>query len=198
MATTTANTAETMVPAATASRPDLLLSADAATASSPPPTFSTSAQATPSGYGRSESVTSARRSGIVYITPRMPPVAQMPNVTQNGKPVHQPIITRPGNTKMIADSVPADEATVCTMLFSCIVESLNPRRIAIEITAAGIEVAKVRPALRPKNTFAAVNTRVITTPMIRPRTVNSVRGVPLDKGFALTNGSPPDGCCGGR
>jgi hypothetical protein len=35
-------------------------------------------------------------------------------------------------------------------------------------------------------------------PMIRPRTVNSVRGVALDKGFALTNGSPPDGCCGGR
>jgi hypothetical protein len=30
------------------------------------------------------------------------------------------------------------------------VESLNPRKIAIEITAAGIDVEKVSPALRPK------------------------------------------------
>ncbi len=128
----------------------------------------------------------------------MPPVAQMPNVSQNGKPFHQPTITRPGKTKMIADNVPADEATVCTMLFSCIVEFLKPRRMAIEITAAGIEVAKVRPALRPKNTLAAVNTSVITTPMIRPRTVNSVRGVALDMGCAFTNGSPRSRFCGGR
>ena len=114
------------------------------------PTFSTSAQATPSGYGRSELVTSARRSGIEYITPRMPPSAQIANEIQNGKPVHQPIMISPGSTKMIADSVPAAEATVCTMLFSWMVESRKLRSIAIEITAAGIDVAKVRPALRPK------------------------------------------------
>ena len=197
VATTIANTAETMVPAATASRPPLLLSCAASPAPSPPPTLSTSAQATPSGYGRSESVTSARRSGIVYITPRIPPVAQMPNVTQNGKPVHQPIITSPGSTKMIADSVPAAEATVCTMLFSCTVEFLNPRSMAIEITAAGIEVAKVRPAFRPKNTLAAVNTSVITMPMIRPRTVSSVRGAALDDGV-FKRASPPVECCCGR
>ena len=46
-------------------------------------------------------------------------------------------MTRPGSTKMIAESVPAAEATVCTMLFSRIDESLTALRIAIEITAAG-------------------------------------------------------------
>ncbi len=51
---------------------------------------------------------------------------------------------------MIAESVPAAEATVWTMLFSRIDESLNALRIAIEITAAGIDDAKVRPTLRPR------------------------------------------------
>src|SRR5204863_294574 len=76
--------------------------------SSPAPTFSTSAHAKPSGYGRSELVTSARRSGIEYITPRMPPSAQIKNDCQYGNassqfaaPDHQPIMIRPGNTKMI-------------------------------------------------------------------------------------------------
>ena len=59
-------------------------------------------------------------------------------------------MTRPGSTKMIEDRVPAAEATVCTMLFSWTVMPLKPRSTAIEITAAGIEVAKVRPALSPK------------------------------------------------
>ena len=85
-------------------------------------------------------------------------------------------MTRPGSTKMIEDSVPAAEATVCTMLFSWIVAPLKPRSTAMEMTAAGIEVAKVRPALRPKKTLAAVNTTVITTPRTRPRRVNSARG----------------------
>jgi hypothetical protein len=44
------------------------------------------------------------------------------------------------------------------------------------MTAAGIEVAKVKPALRPKNTFAAVNNSVMTTPSTRLRIVSSVRG----------------------
>ena len=51
---------------------------------------------------------------------------------------------------MIADSVPAAEAIVWTMLFSWIVESLEGLSTAIEMTAAGIEVAKVRPILRPE------------------------------------------------
>jgi hypothetical protein len=116
----------------------------------PDPTFSTSAAATPSGYGRSEVVTRARRSGIVNSTPSTPPLRQMRNDSQKGNPTHQPTITSPGRTKMIADSVPAAEATVCTMLFSRIDESRTLARIAIEMTAAGIDEANVRPTLRPR------------------------------------------------
>ena len=83
-------------------------------------------------------------------TPSTPPLTQMRNDCQKGNPVHQPTITRPGSTKMIADSVPAADATVCTMLFSRIDESFTALRIAIEITAAGIDDAKVRPTLRPR------------------------------------------------
>src|SRR5207245_7423200 len=82
------------------------------------PTFRTSAHATPSGYGRSELVTKARRSGIEYMTPRIPPSAQIQNEVQKGKSVQYPIMIRPGRTKMIDDNVPAADATVCTMLFS--------------------------------------------------------------------------------
>ena len=124
-----------------------------ATANSPrvsEPTFNTSAAATPSGYGRSEFVTSARRSGIVKTTPSTPPLRQIRKLYQNGKPVHQPTITRPGSAKMIADRVPAAEATVWTMLFSRIDESFTALRIAIEMTAAGIDEAKVRPTFRPR------------------------------------------------
>ncbi len=87
-------------------------------------------------------------------------------------------MTSPGSTKMIAESVPAAEATVCTMLFSRIVESLTALRIAIEITAAGIDDANVRPTLRPRYTFAAVNTVVISAPRIRPRIVSSLGFIP--------------------
>src|SRR5947208_10153702 len=119
VATLTANAAETIDPHKTASRPARPCSiSDACAESLLLPTFSTSAHATPSGYGRSEVVTRARRKGIEYITPRMPPRAQIAKEIQNGKPVHQPIIIKPGSTKMIDDSVPAAEATACTILFS--------------------------------------------------------------------------------
>ena len=55
-----------------------------------------------------------------------------------------------GRTKMIDDKVPAALATVCTMLFSRMVEVLKADSTAIEITAAGIDVAKVRPTFRPR------------------------------------------------
>jgi hypothetical protein len=71
-------------------------------------------------------------------------------VVTNGKPCHQPIITRPGRTKMIAARVPAAEATVWTILFSRMVDELNQRSTAIEMTAAGIDVAKVSPTLSPR------------------------------------------------
>src|ERR1700733_7593024 len=102
-----AKPADATVPASSARSPDLFRSADDP---APVPTFRTSAAATPSGYGRSDPVTSARRSGTLYITPRMPPIAQIANDSRNGKPLHHPIITSPGSTKMIAESVPAAEA----------------------------------------------------------------------------------------
>jgi hypothetical protein len=51
---------------------------------------------------------------------------------------------------MIAESVPAADATVCTMLFSRIDESRTRLSNAMEITAAGIDEAKVNPTLRPR------------------------------------------------
>src|SRR6185503_4478265 len=126
---------------------------------------------------RSVFTTIARRSGIVNSTPRMPPDAQIRNDSQNGNSTHHPTIRRPGSTKMIADNVPAADATVCTMLFSRIVEFLNADSTAIEITAAGIEVAKVRPTRRPRYTLAAVNTSVINTPRITPLSVSSNIGL---------------------
>ena len=87
---------------------------------------------------------------MVNSTPSTPPDSASRKDVQNGKPVHQPTITRPGSTKMIDAIAPADEQTVCTMLFSRILEPWNTPRSAIEITAAGREVAKVRPIFRPR------------------------------------------------
>jgi hypothetical protein len=142
-----ANRAEVRLPHSTARRPALPSAAPSREAM---PTFSTSAAATPSGYGRSDCDTSARRSGTVYITPSTPPTAQAPKVGQNGTCAHKPIISRPGKTKITEARVPAAEAMVWTMLFSWMVASLNALSSAIEITAAGIEVAKVRPTFRPR------------------------------------------------
>src|SRR6185312_4326151 len=183
VATISANTPDTIDPHSTAISPARASSTAASWASAPPPTLRTSAHATPSGYGRSDCVTRARRRGMEYITPSIPPSPQIEAETQYGKPFHQPMMTRPGSTKMIADRVPAAEAMVWTILFSWMVIPLNPRRIAIEMTAAGMDVANVSPALRPKNTLAAVNTRLIRTPRITPRTVSSFCG--------LMYGSPP-------
>ncbi len=57
---------------------------------------------------------------------------------------------KPGSTKMIEESVPAVEATVCTMLFSWALVLPSQRSSAMESTTAGIEVEKVSPALSPK------------------------------------------------
>src|SRR5712691_5528280 len=92
---------------------------------------------------------------------------------QKGNPVHHPTITSPGSTKMIAESVPAADATVWTMLFSRMDESLKTLRTAIEITAAGMDDATVRPTLSPRYTLAAVNAIVMRAPRNRPRKVSS-------------------------
>jgi hypothetical protein len=59
-------------------------------------------------------------------------------------------MTKPGSTKMIEDNVPAAEAMVWTILFSRILDPLTNRSTAMEITAAGIEEAKVRPTFSPR------------------------------------------------
>jgi len=87
---------------------------------------------------------------MVNSTPSTPPLAQMRNDCQKGNPVHQPTITSPGNTNMIAESVPAADATVWTMLFSRIDEFFTMLSTAMDMTAAGIEDAKVRPTFRPR------------------------------------------------
>src|ERR1700742_2390535 len=94
---------------------------------------------------------------------------------------------------MTDDSVPAAEATVWTILFSWMVMPLKPRRTAMEMTAAGMEVEKVNPALRPKNTLAAVKTSVISTPRTMPRTVSSVGSA----GVELMRCAPPGSLVGG-
>src|SRR5690625_7699431 len=77
-----------------------------------------------------------------YITPRVPPRAQTSIVSQYGNLAHQPTMTSAGSTKMMAASVPAAEAMVWTMLFSWMVASLTLRKMAMEMTAAGMEVAR--------------------------------------------------------
>lgn len=51
---------------------------------------------------------------------------------------------------MMVESVPAAEAWVCTMLFSKILLPLKNFKTAIEITAAGIDEAKVSPTFKPR------------------------------------------------
>ena len=92
----------------------------------------------------------ARRSGMVNRTPMTPPAAHTPALCQNGKPCQWPTIIRAGSTKITDDSVPAAEACVCTRLFSRMPPPPSARSTAIEMTAAGIELAKVSPTFRPR------------------------------------------------
>ena len=94
---------------------------------------------------------------------------------------------------MIDDRVPAAEATVWTMLFSWMVESRNARSTAMEMTAAGIEEAKVSPAFSPKATLAAVNTTQISAPRIIPRTVSSTRDIGAVSSEVVSGASPGGG-----
>src|SRR5258708_29723741 len=92
---------------------------------------------------------------MVNSTPSTPPDAQRRKEVQNGKPVHQPMITRLGRMKMTEASAPAAEQTVWTMLFSRMLEPGKRPRKAIDITAAGIEVAIVSPTVNPRYILAA-------------------------------------------
>ena len=111
---------------------------------------------------------------MVKSTPSTPPAAQSRKEVQKGKPVHQPMITRLGSMKMTEDKAPAAEHTVCTILFSRMLEPEKRPRKAIEITAAGIEVAMVRPTFSPRYILAAVKGKVSATPSAMPRQVSSL------------------------
>src|SRR5438105_2298748 len=78
---------EAIAPYTTASKPSRASGAPSAASRACEPTSRTSAAATPSGYGRSDVVTIARRKGIVNSTPRTPPDAQTQKDVQNGNPV---------------------------------------------------------------------------------------------------------------
>ncbi len=84
------------------------------------------------------------------VTPSTPPRMQIITDSQKGKSIHQPIMTRPGRTKMIELMAPPTEATVCTVMFSQMVEPRKARSRAMEMTAAGMAEAKVRPTFRPR------------------------------------------------
>src|SRR5258708_17948356 len=106
---------------------------------------------------------------MVKSPPSTPPDAQMRKEVQNGKSVHQPMITRLGRMKMTDESAPAAEQTVWTMLFSRMLEPEKRPRKAIEITAAGIEVAMVTPTFNPRYILAAVKRKVTDRPNANPR-----------------------------
>src|SRR5579863_4664209 len=111
---------------------------------------------------------------MVKSTPSTPPAAQTRKDVQKGKPVHQPTITRLGRMKITEASAPAAEQTVWTILFSRMLEPEKRPRKAIEITAAGIEVAMVRPTFNPRYILAAVKRKVSATPRAMPRQVSSL------------------------
>jgi hypothetical protein len=96
VATTTANAAETIEPPQHRHQPCLALFPGAGAVAADLEHLG-AGQAL--GGSRSELVTSARRNGIEYIRPRMPPGAHKANDIQNGNPVHHPIMIIPGSTR---------------------------------------------------------------------------------------------------
>ncbi len=85
-------------------------------------------------------------------TPSDPPRRAINPVSQNLKSVQTPAITSAGTVNMIpAASDSPVEAIVCTILFSRIEpERMTPRRMAIEMTAAGMLAETVIPTYSPR------------------------------------------------
>jgi hypothetical protein len=73
------------------------------------------------------------------------------------------MMTSAGSVKITPAEIdaPAD-APVCTMLFSRMCPPPSRRSTAIDTTAAGIAVATVRPANKPRYVFAAASTMAST------------------------------------
>ena len=96
-----------------------------------------------------------------------------------------PTIIRAGKAKTIADEVPPVEAKVCTAVFSRIFEFLNRLNTAIDITAAGNVVEKVKPTFSARYIFAAININVINAAKRQALIVSS--GSFCDAGIKLFN-----------
>ncbi len=152
------------------------------------PARSTSAQAVPSGYGKTPcSLTiSALRSGTIKNTPSRPPrsaisvISIIPGLSILPSAAHK---KSAGSVKIApaASDSPA-EPIVCTKLLSRIEFFRIIIRITpIEITAAGIDADTVIPTLRPRYAFAAPNITDKSTPIIIEVTV--ISGVTLSAGI---------------
>src|SRR5512134_1704634 len=87
------------------------------------------------------------------------------------------MITSAGIVKIVPAAIdePA-EAPVATMLFSRMLERPSSRSTPIETTAAGIAVATVSPANRPRYAFAAASSTVRISERTIARTVNCRAG----------------------
>ncbi len=141
-------------PAASAARISAWAEGEAAALqSAEAPALSTAAQAVPSGYLRipCSFTISARRSGIIMRIPRRPPstATSITRVSSRSKP-RMRIAGRVTPMPNASDS-PAEPA-VCVMLFSRIVASRppsfdQPRNIASEMTATGMDALTVSPTL---------------------------------------------------
>ena len=94
---------------------------------------------------------SALRNGMVNNTPSTPPVSAIDIVVRKSNPCQYCSISNAGNVKITpaARDSPAD-AAVCTILFSRIFDVRKKRRIAMDMTAAGMEADTVRPTLSPR------------------------------------------------
>src|SRR5271165_2442123 len=91
-----------------------------------------------------------------------------------------------GSVKMAPEAIddPA-EAPVATMLFSRMLVLPNSGRRAIEMTAAGIAVATVRPANKPTYALADARMTVRITERMMAFSVSCGAGAALRVGLAL-------------
>src|SRR4051812_37130152 len=98
---------------------------------------------------------SARRSGIVNSTPRMPPKPAISVVSTYEKCVQTLRMISAGSVKITPAARPSpDAAAVCTALFWRMLPERNSLNRPIEITAAGTEADTVMPANMPRYAFA--------------------------------------------
>ena len=133
----------------------------------------TSAQAVPSGYGRSRSSMRSRRSGIIAESPRSAPRKQSATTWRYGGATPQRKSAGIVKIEPVASDVEA-EPIVCER-FASRMEPFAPksRKSATVMTAAGIDAETVSPTRRPRYAFAAPKTRPRTTPAATAFAVNS-------------------------